>query len=236
MNHKSRFRSSSYTAVVQESDQKRLKQFALHELAYYNTLIESLESRARAFSKQVAEITDTQIDIICACVNGDQSQLKDLPSWLQFVVGQITKPSLVLIPSTKKLMTKTMIEFFRDQAQVLKDPILNEKIEQSYKVTAQNISKQDSTFKRHVQIPRSDVKIKWDVVTDSTHIQTPLTAKAIQVPGINLNEHEGWQMLVIRQEPGRWVHTDTPWQVEFRHTQNQYLIKLVDIGSNKRPT
>jgi hypothetical protein len=232
--HKRSFRSHSYTVHVQPSDQKRLQQFALHELAYYNTVIEALESRTRAFPKQVAELTPTQIEAVCESVKLNTiTEAVHKPDWLSFVVGQILKPKVVMIPETRVIMTRTLFEFFRDQAQILKEPINNDKLEISYRVSPQNLSKLDAQQKRHVQIPRSQVKIRWDTEQDCSLISTPLNAEPIQIPGINLNEREGWHMMVIRQEPGRWVSPDTPWMVEFRHTHNQYLIRLTDAGSNK---
>jgi len=233
--NKRAFRNNSYTVWVSESDQIRLRQFALHELAYYNTVIENLESRCRAFPKQVSEVTQAQIELVCESVK--HNTLTDttmLPEWLQYVTRQLLKPKVVMIPETKAIMTRSLFEFFRDQAQIFKEPINNDKLEISYKVTPQNLSKLDSQQKRHVQIPRSQVKIKWDTERDASLISTPLNAEPIQIPGLNLNERDGWHMLVLRQEPGRWVQPDTPWQAEFRHTQNSYLIRLTDSGTNKR--
>lgn len=235
MKDRSRFKNSSFTVWISESDQTRIRQFALHELAYYNTVIENLESRCRAFPHEVADLTAAQIEQVCDHVK--HNRVPDaicMPNWLVYVVKQLLKPKLVLIPETKLLMTRSLFEFFRDQALILKEPINNDKLELSYRVSPQNLIKLDAQQKRHVQIPRSQVRIKWDGEKDATLIQTPLNAQPIQIPGINLNERDGWHMLVLRQEPGRWVNADTPWIVEFRHTQNSYLIRLTDSGSNKR--
>jgi hypothetical protein len=235
MMNKRAFRNSSYTVWVSESDQTRLRQFALHELAFYNTIIENLESRCRAFPKQVADLTGAQIELLCESVKHNKLEETVLmPDWLQYVTRQLLKPKLVVIPETKVMMTRSLFEFFRDQAQIFKEPINNDKLEISYKVSPQNLSKLDSQQKRHVQIPRSQVRIKWDAEKDASSIFTPLNAEGIQVPGINLNERDGWHMLVLRQEPGRWVQPDSPWLAEFRYTQNAYLIRLTDSGSNKR--
>lgn len=229
------FRNSSYTVWISESDQTRIRQFALHELAFYNTIIDSLESRTRAFPKQVAELTNTQIEHVCESVKqGVLTEHVQSPEWLHFVTGQILKARVVMIPETKALMTRSLFEFFRDQAQIFKEPINNDKLEISYRVTPQNLSKQDAQTKRHVQIPRPQVRIQWDHAREVSLIHTPLNAKPMEIPGINLNEREGWHMLILRQEPGRWVTPNTPWLAEFRHTNNQYLIKLTDSGSNKR--
>lgn len=236
MIHKTRFKNASITVFVNEGDQKRLKTFAQHELAFFNTIIEALESRTRAFPKQVAELTDSQIEQLCETFRTNQMPVKgQMPDWLEFVTSQIHKPKLVVIPECKQLMARTLFQFFREQAEILREPVNNDKLEIAYRVSPQNISKQDSQSKRHVQIPRACVKIKWDSEQDASLIYTPLTVHPLQIPGINLNEREGWQMLIIRQEPGRHIAHDTPWLAEFKYTNNQYLIKLTDSGSNRRP-
>ena len=229
-----KYRNQTYTVHVQESDQRRIQHFSMHELAFYNTIVENLESRTRAFPEQVAALTSEQIDKLCACVKQNVSKPDNLPAWLDHVFTQILKPKLAVIPETKSLMVKSLFEFFRDQATILKDPVMNPKLEIAYKTTPQNLSKQDKTTKRHVQIPRSQVQIKYDHTTESTLIRTPVTVHELEIPGVNLNERDGWHMMVIRQEPGRWCTVDTPWMVEFRHTNNQYLIKLTDAGAARR--
>jgi hypothetical protein len=234
MNHKSRFRNTSYTVWVEPQDQLRLKQFAQHELAFYNTVIEAMESRTRAFSKQVAEATDAQIQIMCESFRTKQLPVTgQLPDWMQFVTQQIHKPKLAVLPECKHMMTRSLMQFFREQATILKDPIDNAKLELSYRVPPQNLSKLDSQTKRHVQVPRSCVRVQWDHETETSLIHTPLTVNALRIPGVNLNENEGWHIMVLRQEPGRHVSPDTPWMVEFKQTQNSYLIKLTDIGSSR---
>jgi hypothetical protein len=236
MHYKPRFRNSSFTVWVEPADQLRLKQFAQHELVFYNTIIEAMESRTRAFSKQVAEATDAQIQIMCDSMITKQLPASGaLPDWMQFVTQQILKPKLAVLPECKHMMTRSLMQFFREQAVILKDPINNDKLEISYKVAPQNLSKLDSTTKRHLQIPRSCVRVQWDPAQEVSLIHTQLTTMPLKVPNVNLNENEGWHLMVVRQEPGRYVPPDTPWMVEFKQTHNQYLIKLTDAGSN-RPT
>lgn len=253
--------NSSFTVFVKDSDQTRLKQFSLHELAFYNQIVECMESRTRAFPRQVSELTNSQIQILCDLAKLGvkweqvlthecwhtahmQNMRKDFcaqdkcvwPDWLQYVAKQILNFKVVLIPDTKSIMLRTMLEFYRDQAIIFREPLHAQREDHAYKVAAQNISKQDTQTKRHVQIPRNSVRVKYENPTDESLIYTPLTTEPIRIPGINLNEREGWHMLILRQEPGRYVTPDTPWLAEFRHTHNQYLIRLVDIGSNRRPS
>lgn len=249
----------SYVCVIDNHDQKRLQAFFVHELALYNTLIEAFESRTRAFPKQVSQITDVQIQLLSnLCEHGLQLQdvinneaklperiksllpaLKnskgqlDLPHHLTYVFDSILKQKFAVIPQTRRLMTTELLQFFREQADILKDPQKSEIMEVAYRVPPSNISKQDIQTKRHAQIPRASLQIKYNHEHDISLITTPLTENPIQVLGVNLNEFNRWTTMILRQEPGRYVSYQTPWIAEFRNTHNKYLIKLTDIGNRK---
>lgn len=249
----------SHFIVVDAQDQKRLQAFVLHELALYNTIVECFESRTRAFPKQVSAITDTEIQLLAAlCEHGLQIQdlnnadaklperiqqlmpaLKDnqgkfaLADHMKWIFETILKQKFAVVPQTKKQMVVDLLQFFREQADILKDPQNSAVMEVAYRVPPSNLSKQDIHSKRHLQVPRSAIKIKYNHEQDLTEITTPLTHNPIQVLGVNLNEFNRWTTMVIRQEPGRWVSYDTPWVAEFRDTHNKYLIKLTDIGNRK---
>ena len=249
----------SHVIVVDPQDQKRLQAFFIHELALYNTIVECFESRTRAFPKQVAHMSDMEIQLLASlCEHG--LQLKDLDNTeitiperikqllpalkdnkgkfvladhMKWIFDTILKQKFAVVPQTKRQMIVDLLQFFRDQADILKDPQNSEIMEVAYRVPPSNISKQDIHSKRHLQVPRASIKIKYNHEQDLTEISTPLTHKPILVLGVNLNEFNGWTTMVIRQEPGRWVNHDTPWVAEFRNTQNKYLIKLNDLGSKR---
>lgn len=252
------FRDHSHTAVIDENDQKRLNQFFRHELALYNTLIEAFESRTRAFPSQISSITDREIDLFATLAEFNL-QIKDLadPSGLhkkvadtrqalcdkngvlqiaghwQFLINSVLKEKLAVLPATKRLMIETICKFYREQADILKDPQNSYITEISYRAAPSNLAKLDTSGKRHAQILRKDTKIRYINEQDISEIIIPLCLKPIFVPNVNLNERQGWNMMIVRQEPGRYVDHATPWLVEFRNTNNQYLIKLSDFGSRK---
>lgn len=249
----------SHVCVIDSQDQKRLQFFFAHELALYNTLIEALESPTRSFPKKISAITDSQIQLLSNMCE-HQLQLKDLanpdvqlperiknllpalensqgklelPGYLTYMFDTILKQKFAVIPQTRRQMVTDLLQFFREQADILKDPQQSTIIEVAYRVPPSNISKQDIQTKRHVQIPRQSTKIKYNHEQDLSEISTPLTHNPIQVLGINLNEFNRWTTMIVRQEPGRFVNYDTPWIAEFRDTNNKYLIKLTDIGNRK---
>ena len=253
MRHKSQAFNHNHVIVVHPQDQKRLQQFFAHELALYNTLVEAFESRTRAFARDVAAITNSQIQLLALlCANEltlvtAESQLlpsnlaylwktentQTLAPWLKNCFDQVLKHKFVIIPETRKRMVESIVEFYRDQATILRDPLHSDTMEIAYKVPATNISKQDLSTKRHVQIPRSSVSIKYDNQQNMSLVRTPLTVNEIQVIGVNLNEKNRWTTMILRQEPGSWIDFHTPWVADFRDTQNKYLIRLLDKSNRQ---
>ncbi len=250
----------THTVMVHESDQRRLNTFFRHELALYNRLIEAFESRTRAFPAQISEITPAQIQLFATlaaagltiqAVLKDASVLPDklayllpqivssnqrgvLPSHVQFVFDSVLREQLVVIPQTKQAMIQAVCEFYKEQAAVLMSPVNHADL--CYRSTAINLLKLDAQTKRHAQIPRSVIRVVYNHEQDCTELFTPLNAQALVIPGVNINNRQGWTTLVLRQEPGRYVTEQTPWLAEFRNTNNKYLIRLTDTGSRRTHT
>lgn len=252
------FRDQSHVVIVDPDDQRRLRLFFLHELALYNTLIESFESRTRAFPAQVSNITDKDIELFCLLAENNL-QLEDLnkeeglpPRLMEFrgvaqdkkvqisgsrdwhfLISNVLRQKLAILPTTKRMMIDSMCRFYRDQADILKDPQTSTITDISYRATANNLSKMDAATKRHAQISRKDVKVRFDNEQDSSLVSIPLCRQPVVVPGVNLNERQGWNLMILRQEPGHTVNNDTPWIAEFKDSKNHYLLKLTDRGNKK---
>jgi len=251
-------RDHNHNLIIDAQDQKRLNAFARHELALFNTVIEAFEARTRSFPAQVHAITDAQIQLLCALsshhltvrsVLQENAQLpekfkhlqpvlkdsknQELAAHLQHVFDSILKNKFAVLPQTKTQMITALCEFFRDQAKILKEPLHSDTMEVAYKVPPSNMSKMDTTSKRHVQIPKSVVTIKYDADTEISEIHTPLTVKPMIVENYNLHDFHSWTTLIVRQEPGAYVLPDSPWMAEFRNTHNKYLIRLNDLGSRQ---
>lgn len=251
-------RDHRHNLIIDGQDQRRLNAFARHELALFNTIIEAFEARTRSFPAQVHAITDPQIQLLCVLSSHHltvrsvlqeeanlpekfsylQPVLKDsknqqLAAHLQHVFDSILKNKFAVLPQTKTQMITALCEFFRDQAKIFKEPLHSDSMEVAYKVPPSNMSKMDKSSKRHVQIPKSVVTIKYDADTDRSEIHTPLTVKPMIVENYNLHDFHSWTTLIVRQEPGAYVMHDTPWIAEFRNTHNKYLVRLNDLGSRQ---
>jgi hypothetical protein len=252
-------RDSAHVVSIDSNDQNRLKQFFAHELAYYNNIVEAFEARTRSSASAVSVISDKEIALLCELarhglqlndvVNSEKlppsvSVLKStavshdgrliLSSMMQHIFGVILKPKLAVIPATKAAMLRGMIEFYREQARIFKEPINSDVNESSYKVPPSNLSKHDLHTKRHVQVPRSVLQISYNSQLDESEVTTPLTKKPIVIQGVNLSHQQRWTTMILRQESGAHVDYHTPWTAEFRNTGNKYLIKLVDLVRNRQ--
>ena len=250
--------SRSISIVVTPNDQQRLQSFFRQELGFYNTLVGIFESRVRAFPQTVLNITNDQAQLFCdlAKYNLNIRQLIKNPSeWpaelknsFNTVFDRLTqKPILnettlmmfeavgrdrwVLIPETKRAMARAALDFFKDQADILSSPQHSELVEISYRAPPSNISTLEFTNKRHVQIPRSEIKYKYNNTEDQTEILTPYTTKPIIIPSFNLNEYNHWTTAIIKQESGKWVTHETPWVIDLKNTNNRYLLKYLDSGA-----
>lgn len=249
--------------TVAPEDQKRLNGFFKQELAFYNTLIGIFESRVRAFPKSILEITPVQENLFAdlSYHNLNLSKLvRDPNNWPQelaqhkatvfnkdnkciltpaqvLMFEAVGREKFVIIPETKRNMARAVLEYFKEQAEILSNPANTDKFDISYRAAPRNISQVEFAHKRHAQIPLSQIKFKFNFELEQTEILTPLNSKPMTIPAFNLNEFTGWTTMILKQESGKHVDWDTPWVADFKNTGNRYLITYNDFGSrnsNKR--
>ena len=252
--------SRSVTAIVEQVDQNRLNSFFRQELGFYNNAVSIFESRVRAFPKTITGITDDQVQLFCEMAKHGiriNEITKNPTEWPEKLVGlqsavwnkknemilsdalvlmydQMLRDKWVLIPETKKMIVKAVLDFFQNQAQILSAPLKSELVEVSYKTPAANLTKQELGAKRHAQIPKSEIKHKWDHENNQTLLATPYNVKPILLANFNLNDFNSWTTLILKQESGRNVNWDTPWVAEFKNTNNKYLLNYNDVGITKK--
>lgn len=253
-------RGGSFTAEVSVSDQKRLNTLFAHERALYNAVIDIFESRTRGMPQTVLKITPQirKLFVEVAAQGVDWKAVgSDVTKWpdqlrkvcgdlisqgkanldgqLNLMLLELSKSNFSVLPNTKRLMINTMIEFYQEQAQIFAEPQKSDVMEVAYRVPPSNLSRMDDRLKRHAQVPRTDVQIKWIPEQEVSEIQTPLNLNPLRVQGVNLNNLRDWNLMIVRQEAGRHVDHNTPWLVEMRQAPNKYLLKVIDMGSRKSP-
>lgn len=244
------------TVDINEVDQKRFNLFFKQELGFYNHVIGIFESRVRAFPTIIEKITPAQIELFGDCAMyhlnlNDFKTIETLPKELLkhkdtifdrnthcgidpmvlMMFGELVKQTWVIDPGTKYRIAHGIMEFYRNQAEILSRPNKSELLEMTYRVPPTNLHKLDIDVKRHLQIPRKSIRYKYVHETNTTEIYTPYNTMPISIPEFNLHEVNGWNTLIIKQESGKHVDNFTPWLLEFKDTNNEYLLKYIDIGS-----
>lgn len=249
----------SVTAIVEEVDQNRLNSFFRQELGFYNNVVSVFEGRTRAFPKTIASITSEQAQLFCEMAKHNlniKDVTKNANEWPEKLAGlqgavwnkknemllsegmvlmyeQMLRDRWTLIPETKKMIVKAVLDFFKNQAEILSAPVKSELVEVAYKTPPANLMKQEFFAKRHAQIPKSEVRYKWDNENNQTILATPYNVRPILLPNFNLNEYTGWNMLILKQESCRNVAYDTPWMADFRQSSG-YDLKYNDVGITKK--
>lgn len=250
--------SRSISISVDPNDQYRLQSFFKQELGFYNTVVGIFETRVRAFPQTILNITPAQTALFgdLAKHNLNIRQLiknpKEWPDALKHhfntVFDRLTqKPLLnettlmmfeavgrdrwVVIPETKRQLAMSALDFFKEQADILNSPQHSDLVEISYRAAPSSLSQLEISNKRHVQIPRSEIKYKYNNTEDHTEILTPYTTKPIIIPSFNLNEFTHWSTMIIKQESGRYIDHNTPWVIDLKNTNNRYLLKYLDSSA-----
>jgi hypothetical protein len=241
--------------VVDPVDQNRLNSFFRQELGFYNTLVGTFGSRVRAFPQTILNITHDQASLFCdlakynlnirELVKKPQEWPEQLKSYFPVAFDRLTQKTIlteaqimmfesaganrwIMIPEAKKQMARAVIDFYKEQADILAHPQSSDIIEVAYKTPPSSLSELEISNKRHAQIPRNEIKYKYNNTEQHTEIWTPLTTKPIIIPHFNLNEYNRWTTAIVKQESGRFCEYNTPWVIDFKNTKNNYLLKYLD--------
>ena len=241
---------------VEQSDQNRLNSFFRQELACYNNLVNIFASRVRAFPESIKSITAEQGALFCelAALNLNiRDFIKSPDSWPKelekfrsvvwnsnnemilnsaqiLMMESAGREKFTMIPETKRAMARAVLDHFKRQAEIFADPQTSDKTEVAYKFPPQNLGEYDISVKRHAQVPRSAVKMKYVPEHNYTEMYTPLNVLPIIIPEVNMNEYNGWGTVILKQANGRWVDNNTPWMAEFKNTKGEYILRYIDVG------
>jgi hypothetical protein len=134
-----------------------------------------------------------------------------------------------ILPQTRQNIAQAIIEHYQEQASRLQTTgNRDEDGNYGYRVAPEMLEVVSHKNKRHLQIPKSVLQIKWDEENNQTLIAMPYAANPIKIPNINLIEKSDWNMLILHQESVESVNPMTPWVVDVKKTTQPYLLKLMD--------
>ncbi len=148
-----------------------------------------------------------------------------------FYEGLGTKVSLW--PHTREGMAYEFLAFCLNQAKTMtsgrRSSFSGEEGDYYRGVNPEILENANFMQKRHLQLLKKDVQVKWDEEHDRTLIKVPYFKRPLILPTINLPEqYPFWNLIIIHQDPQEIILTKAIWEIDFRTTTNRYLIKYLE--------
>ena len=242
----------NFEIVISENNKTYLNFFIKQELGYYNSIIEQLTPRLKAFPKELLSIKDRERKLWEECASNAinpqklvDHPLKEWPENLKYmhsllfeqngnkkvssshinIIGIASTPAKLHGLVRKNLATE-ILKYMIGQA----DNILSAQITETMKTPIQMLTTHTLHTKRHLQIPKQLVNMKYIKETDSTKITIPYCKEPLLIEGYDLTNFH-YKLLTVRAP-----HPTTPdnkWIIDFRDTSN-YIPNLTDPNERKR--
>jgi hypothetical protein len=262
VDHTSKQRPAEYYGVevdINPSDKLRLERFCKEETSYYNYLVSGFSSRVRAFPETILEFDDSWQKIFGFVAETKtilkpllkESRSSPLPPFLEtfrsIIFSNLTERRALLcdlaagpgniIPKVRHNMAIEILNFYKEQAVRLMTPATktaNEDDALLYKVAPEMLEVVDTSRKRHLQVPKSELVVTWNEGMFASELRVGYAAYPIRVPNINLVENHNWNFVLIHQQPGIIPNSTTPWMIDFRKTNSLYMLKYLDVRNSFR--
>ena len=247
----------SYNINIDPVTKKHLKFFMANELAYYNTLITNATMRLRAFPEEVMELKEGYERLWNAIAWSGMNirelakiELKKWPNELRTAVPSSSTKNGKLNLSDRKMMLFDSISYQGKIHPSMRRAIASELFRTMIPQAEQLVQSQKNTTgqmrspvhmlmpfeypeKRHIQLTRDLIKIKWNPENRSTEITVPYTDKPLIVKDHNITD-ERFDMIVIRQQPNVEVNEASSWQITLLNTNHRYMMELTDQSLHMR--
>lgn len=256
----------SFYLEMDEKLSKDLSFFVGQELFYYNTLVNQLIPKLKAYPRDILAFRDKDKILWDSCAEHsiDPHKLLEHPleAWpkhlqhmhkmlydnngqvkftaMQLIICAIAATPARLPPAVRKLMASEAMNYMITQADVLigalkiDDMIQAGRISEDsdiMRVPLQLLQTHTVDSKRHLQIPRSLVKIAYDNEQAISKISVPYSKNPITIPDCNLSESV-YKMLVLRAPHP--TSTNQKWQIEFRDGNGLYQLTMTDYMERKK--
>lgn len=241
--------------IISPSDKARLENFTKQETAYYNSLVEAFSPRARAFPESLLGLTEEEEELYAyvAMSNkpvtpilraGNREALTDgLKKFETLLFGKTEKPSKMsfdkasvidigaisatLLPEVRRNMAVEFLHHYQAQAKKIVAPT-GKSDDSVYKEPPEFLVEMTYQQKRHLQIPRKSLQLKWDAEHGNTLVWCQYVAKPMVVKDMNLVENSSWNYMVLHQDHVSKITPATPWVIDLRKNNSGYLLKTID--------
>lgn len=169
-------------------------------------------------------------------IHGDKERgLSDGLSVFYEGLGAMTS----LWPFTRQYMAFELLDFCLKQSKAMSTGrifLSDDDEADAYRTSPEVLEGASLMQKRHLQILKKDVELKWNEEKEVTEIiipylQTPLIIKQTNVT----DQFKQWNMMIIHQDRNEVILTHASWEIDFKTTFNKYLIKYLDsVNPNAR--
>lgn len=246
-----RTKERSFHIEIDSVTKRHLMFFMQNELEYYNSMINNVTIRLRAFPEEIVAIRDGYGRLWSAIAftgkNIREFLKEDISKWpksLRDAVPQssisngkvtIDEKKLLLFdaismpgrihPSMRQHIAAEVLSTILPQADQL---IQGQKsISGSMKDPVYMLVPRAYPEKRHIQLTKDLIKVKYNKELDQSEITVPYTDKPLIIKDHDISS-EKYNVLLIRQQPNVNVNSSTPWQVDLVITNHRYVIDIVD--------
>lgn len=240
-------------SLTDPTDGQRLRILMQGELDLYNRLVESFNPTARTSPEVFASFSEQHINLFgnLAEFGGDVRKLRKNQVPEQFKQfenilfdGSITERMKILMESiigqfpltkaTKRSMAREVLKFYVDQARVRAQKMPKSmQLEQEFRVTPKSLAVQTPISKRHLQLRSSEVKLEFNESSNSTNVFIPYLSNPIHVHGVDLSEKKSWNLMILHQVPNQMVLSRSPWVLDFRGFQGDYMVDYLDNRNDR---
>jgi hypothetical protein len=254
MSHSAYNRSNTWQKTfelsVSAGQARTLTHFIKNELAYYQVLSQMLGTRMRAFPEDFVHVSNNQrqLWLFAAQFSVNSHKLKAQPraTWPEQIAGcwhvafdnknnwimssgaesvmNILATTCHLHPDVRRNMAEEILNQICHQADILHAAQKTEEL----RTPVQTLPQHEWTSKRHVQIPRSLVKVTYNALENRSEITIPYCREPLLLTEQNIQESR-WDILVVSQIDPDLTQNEN-LQISLRTTRDRYLIKYRDVN------
>jgi hypothetical protein len=227
--------------------------FVSQELHYYNSLVEALTPRIRAFPEDFLTFKEKERKLWDACAENTidphqllKHQLEQWPEHLKYMHGllydgdgsvKIKDNHLAIIACAslparihkmvRRLMAAEVLKYMLGQAETLNAGKLTEGLRNPM----QMLQSHTVDTKRHLQIPGQLVSITYDEETECSKISIPYLKNPVNIPDVNLSSMRPGMLIIRSPHPLSQIQK---WNFDIKDSASGYFLALTDYRERRR--
>jgi hypothetical protein len=235
------------------NSQRNLSFFISQELAYFNSLINLLNPRIRAFPEDFLSFKEKERKLWDACAEHAidptilmQHKLDTWPKHLKYIHAFLydsdgekrisdSHLNIVSVAATparihknvRKAIASEIIRYMLGQAEVL---CAGKKTE-GLRAPMQMLQEHTIDTKRHLQIPMSLVKITWNEDIEASQVEIPYSKRLLTLPDIDISGIKSGWLIIRSPHPNNSIQK---WFLDFKESQSSYMIGITDARESRR--